>query len=224
MERGFLECEILDRGMKDFGLYVIITNPVLPYRRVAEICVEQGVGMLQLREKRLDDRALLAAAAEITAVTRGTETLFVMNDRADLALLAGADVLHLGQGDISLADARRVVGPEMKIGLSTHSLQQAHEAIAAGADYIGFGPVWPTPTKAIADPAVGLKQLSEVVGFSSVPVVAIGGIFPENLDEVLAAGARNVCLVRHLMESDDLAERIANLKSKIAERRSRHTK
>jgi thiamine-phosphate pyrophosphorylase len=201
--------------MRDFGLYVIITDPVLSYRRVAEICVECGVRMLQLREKHLDDKAILAAAAEILDVTRGTDTMFVMNDRADLAALAGADAVHLGQGDISLSDARRIVGPDMTIGLSTHSIEQARKAIADGADYIGFGPVWATPTKAIPDPAVGVAQLAEVVKFSPVPVVAIGGIFPENLPDVLAAGARNVCLVRHLMESDALDERINALIERI---------
>jgi thiamine-phosphate pyrophosphorylase len=197
--------------MTDPGVYVIITDPVLPYGRIAEICVARGVKMLQLREKRLDDKAILAAAARITAVTRGTATRFVMNDRADLALLAGADVLHLGQGDISLADARRIVGPEMKIGLSTHTLDQARRAIAEGADYIGFGPVWATPTKDVPDEVVGLDLLRRVVAFSPVPVVAIGGIFPENLGEVLAAGARSFSLVRYLMSTPDLDERIGIL-------------
>jgi thiamine-phosphate pyrophosphorylase len=204
--------------MNDFGLYVIITNPVLSYGEIAGVCVARGVRMLQLREKGLSDRELLAAAAEILAVTRGTDTLFVMNDRADLAALSGADVLHLGQGDISLKDARRIVGDRMMIGLSTHSPGQAHDAIAQGADYIGFGPVWPTPTKAVPDPEVGTEQLAGVVGFSPVPVVAIGGIFPENLDSVLAAGARNVCLVRHLMESpttEELSGRIELLQNRL---------
>lgn len=201
--------------MTNFGLYVIVTDPVLPYRRIAEICVARGVKMLQLREKRLDDKAILAAAAEITAVTRGTDTLFVMNDRADLAVLSDANVLHLGQGDVSLADARRIVGSDMKIGLSTHSLEQARKAIGEGADYIGFGPVWATPTKEVPDAVVGVKQLSEVIAFSPVPVVAIGGIFPENLGEVLAAGARSFSLVRHLMESPDLDTRINKLQSML---------
>lgn len=200
--------------MKDFGVYVIITDPPLPYAEIARICVARGVRMLQLREKNLDDRAILAAAAEITAVTRGTDTLFVMNDRADLALLAGADVVHLGQGDISLSDARRIVGPDMIIGLSTHTLDQARSAIAQGADYIGFGPVWATPTKDVPDEVVGLDLLRQVVELSPVPVVAIGGIFPENLPQVFAAGARTFSMVRHLMHPD-IDSRIQQLQASI---------
>lgn len=200
--------------MDGFGVYVIATRPPMPYGEVARICVARGVRMLQLREKHLDDREILAAAAEITAVTRGTGTRFVMNDRADLALLARADALHLGQGDISLADARRIVGPDMIIGLSTHSIEQARHAIADGADYIGFGPVWATPTKEVPDAEVGLERLREVVGFSPVPVVAIGGIFPENLPDVLAAGARTFSLVRHLMHPD-MDRRIQELQAML---------
>jgi thiamine-phosphate pyrophosphorylase len=197
----------------ELGVYVIITDPVLPYRRIAEICVACRVKMLQLREKYLSDKEILAASAEITAVTRGTATNFVMNDRADLALLAGADVLHLGQGDISLRDARRIVGPDMPIGLSTHTVEQAREAIAEGADHIGFGPVWATPTKEVPEGEVtGLELLRQVVALSTVPVVAIGGIFPENLPAVLATGARSFSMVRHLMHPD-MEARIKRLQS-----------
>lgn len=199
--------------MNNFGLYVIITRPILSYTEIAEICVKEGVRMLQLREKHLSDREVLAAAAQITAVTRGTSTLFVMNDRADLALAASADVLHLGQDDIPIEEARKIVGRDMLIGLSTHSIAQAKEALSHKPDYIGFGPVYPTTTKQIADPTVGTELLKEVIGFSDVPVVAIGGIFPHNLKEVLATGAQNFSLVRHLMETTDTQQRIIELKS-----------
>lgn len=192
---------------------MIITKPRLSYESVARVCVECGVKYLQLREKHLDDRETLSVAERVMSITRGTQTKFVMNDRADLALLSGADMLHLGQGDISLADARRIVGDKMPIGLSTHSIAQATEAIAQGPAYIGFGPIYPTTTKAIADPTVGTELLSQVMEFAPIPVIAIGGIFPENANIVVGAGAKNICLVRHLMESETEAE----LKDKIVE-------
>lgn len=194
----------------DFGLYVIATRPTLSYGKVAEICVKCGVRYLQLREKEIDDRVLLEAAREIRSVTSGTSTQFVVNDRADIALLSGADVLHLGQGDLSVADARQIVGA-MPIGLSTHSIDQARQAIAHHPAYIGFGPVYPTTTKKNADPTVGVELLRQVVNFSSVPVVAIGGIFPENIAEVIEAGAKNLCMVRHLMCDENLERKIVEL-------------
>ena len=202
--------------MNDFGLYVIITDPVLPYRTIAEICVRRGVRMLQLREKHLNDREQLAAAQEILEVTRGTETLFVFNDRPDLALISGADVLHLGQDDIPVDAARRLAGPRpLRYGLSTHSPQQARDALACAPDYIGFGPVYATPTKVIADPVVGTRMLREVISFATVPVVAIGGIDETNVRDVLAAGARNLCMVRYLMHSPELDERISRMQDLI---------
>lgn len=199
--------------MSDFGLYVIATRPALSYGDVARICVSRGVRYLQLREKDIADRDILAAAKEITDITKGTGTLFVVNDRADLALLAGADVLHLGQGDISVADARKIVGCDIGIGLSTHSIAQARQALALKPAYIGFGPVYPTTTKKNPDPTVGVELLAQVVALSDVPVVAIGGIFPSNIAEVLAAGAKNICMVRHLMCDDDLESKIEELQN-----------
>lgn len=196
--------------MTDFGLYVIATRPTLSYARVAEICVKRGVRYLQLREKEIDDRVLLDAAREIREVTRGTQTKFVINDRADIAVLSHADVLHLGQGDLSMAEARKIVG-DMPIGLSTHSIEQALIAIEQKPIYIGFGPVYPTTTKKNPDPTVGVELLRQVVGLSSVPVVAIGGIFPENIGEVIAAGAKNICMVRHLMCDENLEDKIVRL-------------
>ncbi len=194
---------------------MIITAPQLSYEQVARVAVECGVKYLQLREKGMDDRNVLEAARRIKSVTDGTQTKFIMNDRADLAMLAGADMLHLGQGDITLAQARQIVG-DMPIGLSTHSLQQAREALEQKPEYIGFGPIYPTTTKAIADPTVGTELLGEVLSFADVPVIAIGGIFPENAEVVRAAGAKNICLVRHFMEcqsEEELKRRVQALQA-----------
>lgn len=192
----------------DIGLYVIITDPVLSYGEIARICVEEGVGMLQLRQKYLSDSDLVRIGREIKSVTKGSETLFCINDRADIAVATDADVLHLGQEDMAIEDARKIVGKEMIIGLSTHTLYQAHEALAKRPDYIGYGPVFPTTTKVKADTPVGLEQLKEVVGFSNVPVVALGGLFPSNLEMVRKAGASSYSLVRYLMETEHLRDRI----------------
>lgn len=190
--------------MEHFGLYIIVTKPVLPYTTIAEQCVASGVRMLQLREKHLPDGQLLKIAKTLRSITEGTNTRLVINDRPDIAVLCRADYLHLGQDDMPIDEARRLVG-DMKIGLSTHSLAQAREALLKKPDYIGFGPIYPTNAKAIPDPPVGTSLLKQVLEMAdTVPVVAIGGIFPENLHEVMDTGARNVALVRHFMQSVNL--------------------
>ncbi len=199
--------------MKDFGLYAIMTSPRAGHRRFAEICVEEGVCILQLREKNLPDGQLVAIANDIRAITKGTGTSFVVNDRADIAARCHADGLHLGQSDMDIEKARDIF--DGIIGLSTHSIRQAKDALEKQPDYIGFGPVYATPTKAIPDPVVGTELLAEVARFANIPVVAIGGIFPENLPEILRTGARNVALVRFLMEVEDPRERIRFLQKTI---------
>ncbi|HJJ38390.1 MAG TPA: thiamine phosphate synthase, partial [Methanocorpusculum sp.] len=140
----------------DFGLYLIITKPSLSYTEIAEIAVKYKVKYLQLREKDASDREILWAAGEILRVTRGTETKFVLNDRTDLASLAGADCLHLGQDDISLPAAKKICGDRVReFGLSTHNLEQVKEAVRLGPEYIGFGPIFLTPTKKNPDPVTG---------------------------------------------------------------------
>ncbi len=196
--------------MIDFGIYIIITKPQLTYTTIAEKCVKNGIKMLQLREKHLSDKELIRIGREIKSITKGSDTKFVVNDRPDLAVLCDADYLHLGQDDIPMEDARRIVG-NMKIGLSTHSIAQATEALAKNPDYIGFGPVYPTITKAIPDKPVGTNLLKQVLGMAKVPVVAIGGIFPENVEEVIGTGARNIALVRHFMQTNEFDTRVSEI-------------
>lgn len=202
--------------MNNFGIYSIITKPELPYTTIAEKCVENHVTMMQLREKHLPDRQLLKIARDLRAVTKGTATHLIINDRPDIASLCDADYLHLGQDDIRMEDARKIVG-SMKIGLSTHSIEQAREALAQNPDYIGFGPIFSTNAKANPDPPVGPDLLREVLGFAHVPVVAIGGLFPENIDQVISAGARNIAMVRHFMQSFGFDDRIQNIRKKLGE-------
>ncbi len=201
--------------MQDFGLYIIITKPELSYEEIAKICVRQNIKMIQLREKQLTDREIIEAGRRIKSITAGTNTLLVINDRVDLALAAGADVLHLGQDDLPIEEARKIAGDRLKIGLSTHSIEQVREALTHKPDYIGFGPVYPTNAKARPDAPVGVEMLKEVLAFADVPVVAIGGIFPENLDEVVAAGAKNVALVRHFMQTTETEQRIVEINRRL---------
>lgn len=192
--------------MNHFGLYIVITRPVLPYARIAEDAVRLGVKMLQLREKHLNDRELLRVAREIRSITRNTGTSFVINDRPDLAVLCEADYLHIGQDDLDIQEVRKIASG-IKIGLSTHSIEQAGKALELHPDYISFGPVYSTNAKEKPDPPVGTLQLRQVLSFANVPVVAIGGIFPENLHEVLQSGARNIAMIRYLMQSENFFER-----------------
>lgn len=203
-----------DANIQDPGVYIIITRPLLPHTTIAEKCVENNISMMQLREKHLPDRELLKIARDLRAVTRGTNTRLVINDRPDIARLCNADFLHLGQDDMTPGDARKIVG-DMKIGLSTHSLDQARKALEQKPDYIGFGPVYPTNAKANPDPPVGTKLLSEVLKFANVPVIAIGGIFPKNLNEILETGARNIAMVRHFMQTKNFEGRIKQLQKRL---------
>lgn len=195
----------------DFGLYAIATEPASGYEGFAKHCVREGVRILQLRDKVLPDRELLDIARRMGKITRGSRTLFFINDRPDIAILSGADGVHLGQDDLPPADVRQLLPPTMLLGLSTHNPAQARTALEFTPDYIGFGPIHPTPTKAKPDPVQGLDPLKEVLSFSAVPVVAIGGLFPENLGEVLDAGTRNIALVRYLMEPVNPSQRIREI-------------
>jgi thiamine-phosphate pyrophosphorylase len=164
---------------------------------LARRAVAAGCPMLQLRAKHLDDRSSIELALELRALCKGIGAAFVMNDRADIARVVGADWLHLGQSDLRIGDARKVVG-DMRIGVSTHDFEQATEAEREGADLIAFGPVFETKTKQNPDPVVGVQRLAELCRSVSRPVVAIGGITPENAGETLEAGARYVAVVSAL--------------------------
>jgi thiamine-phosphate pyrophosphorylase len=156
-----------------------------------------GATVIQIREKNLSSGEFFADAAAAVKIARAAKIRILINDRVDIALMAAADGVHLGQDDLPAAAARKLLGPDAVIGLSTHSIQQIREALSDGnADYIAFGPIFPTSTKTDHEPLVGLETLSQVrelVGV--VPLVAIGGINRKNLASVLRAGAESAAMI-----------------------------
>jgi thiamine-phosphate pyrophosphorylase len=166
-----------------------------------------GASMFQLREKSLTDRLLLARAREVRRWTRKAGALLIINDRPDIARLAGADGVHLGQDDLSVREARRILGPDTLIGVSTHDLEQVGRAIQEGASYIGLGPTFPSATKAF-DAFPGLRFLREAAQVTGIPAFAIGGIGPDNVREVARAGAQRVA-VGHAISSAESPRSVA---------------
>jgi thiamine-phosphate pyrophosphorylase len=154
--------------------------------------------MLQIRAKGAGAADLAALARAVLPAARAAGVPLCVNDRLDVALAVGADAVHLGQDDLPLAEARGIARGRLVIGISTHNPEQARAAIAGGADYIGFGPIFATTTKANPDPVVGIEALSGVVGVAAgaVPLVAIGGISLLNVAEVASAGASAAALIR----------------------------
>ena len=189
--------------MKDFGFYLVITNPVVGYARCAEAAVRAGVKIVQLRMKHAAREDILREAREMRRVTRGTGTLFIVNDDPALAAEAEADGVHVGQDDMSPVEVRAKF-PQLKVvGLSTHNLDQVRASWDQPIDYIGVGPVYATPTKDIPDPTLGPEMAGRMIAAARVPAVAIGGINAELLPPVLAAGARNFAVVRAVCQSPD---------------------
>jgi thiamine-phosphate pyrophosphorylase len=167
--------------------------------------IQAGTGMIQLRDKHLDDRELIERARTLVEQTRGSQTLCVVNDRADVASAVGADGVHVGQDDLSVKDVRAIVGLRTLIGVSTHNIEQARAAVLDGADYLGAGPTFASRTKSFDDFA-GLDYLREVSGEIRLPTFAIGGITVERLPSVIAAGIDRVAVSSAITEAGDPAE------------------
>ena len=183
--------------------------------RAVRAALAGGVDMLQLRDPTLADEQLLETAARFRDLCDERGALLWINDRPDLAIRAGADGVHLGQADMPVADARREVGPEMLIGLSTHSVAQLDDGLRAGADQLSVGPVWETPTKP-GRPAAGLDYVRAAAARRpDVPWFAIGGIDSENVAEVLDAGAERVVVVRAIRDAADTRAAAAELRAAL---------
>lgn len=200
-------------GIVDFG-YVAGRD----VEKVAAALLSGGADIIQLRAKGIPLETIAAAARKIIPLCKAAGVPFILNDHPEMAAELGADGVHIGQDDGSIYDVRSRIPEGMIIGRSTHSLAQAKQALADGADYIGFGPLFPTPTKA-GRPAIGLGDISEMereVG-SKIPAFCIGGIKPDNLGEVLAAGALRCVVVSHLLLAGDIAAATRSARAAISQ-------
>ncbi len=192
--------------LADALLYVLIDGctSAKQFRTLVASLVSSGVHVIQLRDKRPDERLLLERARVLREMTLSTGTLFVMNDRADLAVLSRADGVHMGQDDLTVKAARTIVGPGVLVGVSAHSIEQARQAVMDGADYIGVGPTFPSETKQF-EQFPGVELLCAVAAEIRLPTFAIGGLDAENLPSVLSTGVRRIAVSGAVARSEDPA-------------------
>lgn len=184
-----------------------------PIKMVADQ-IKGGADVIQLREKDMPKREKLGLGLEIRKATTQEGVLFIVNDDLDLALILDADGVHLGQDDIPIKYARQLLKDKI-IGISTHSLDQAREAIDSGADYIGIGPAFKTGTKIKADPVVGIDLVLAVKALSPIPVIAIGGIGENNIDLLVNRGIKRVAIISDILSSRDIKAKTRTLKEKL---------
>jgi thiamine-phosphate pyrophosphorylase len=188
----------------DVRLCVLITESLCkrPWLEAAEQAILGGADALQLREKDLSSGELLCRAKSFVALCKKHHVISIINDRADIALLSDADGLHVGQTDLPAIEARKLIGPEKILGVSTHNLTQAHQAVRDGANYIGVGPVFKSPTKP-RDILPGLPFAAAAAKEIPIPILAIAGITPANVDQVMATGVTGIAVTAAVLTSDD---------------------
>ena len=190
-------------------LYVILDAALVTTSETdcAQRLVDGGVRLLQYRNKEASARELLESSKKLAALLAPQGVAFLVNDRADVAALAGASGVHVGQEDLDVEDARRVVGAGKWVGVSTHNLEQFKQAAASSADYIAVGPIFTTSTKAKPDPVVGTEFIRSVRVLTDKPIVAIGGITLERTAATIEAGADSVAVISDILRVPDPASR-----------------
>jgi thiamine-phosphate pyrophosphorylase len=204
------------RRFAQVRLYVLVTESSCqrPWLEVAEGAIAGGADCLQLREKSLEGAELLRRARSLVELCRANGVLCIINDRPDIAVLADADGVHVGQEDLPVIEARKIVGPEKIVGVSTHNLAQAKQAVLDGADYIGVGPVFRSSTKT-REILPGLGYAKAVAEQIALPAVAIAGITEENIVEVLATGVNAIAVTAAVAACDDPRAATERLKARL---------
>ncbi len=205
--------------MPDFSLYLVTDRSLAHGRSTVDIvraAVAGGATCVQLREKHASTRDFLNEAKAVRALLKDLGVPLIINDRVDVALAVNAEGVHLGQTDMPIADARRIVGRSMLIGISAECVEDALRAEAEGADYVGISPVFATPTKTDTAPALGLSGVAAIRARVSLPLVGIGGIGPANAAEVIRAGCDGIAVVSAIVAAPSPRDAAADLKHLIS--------
>lgn len=193
--------------MKDVRLYAITGEEFHPNRPLLEVMEEAilgGVDIIQLRDKTSSKRVILEKARALRELTKKYDIPLIINDHIDIALAVDADGVHLGQDDLPLKEARQIIGDDKIIGISTHRIEEARAAQEGGADYIGVGPIFPTQSKKDVVAPVTTKYIEQVAKEITIPFFAIGGIKRHNVDQVIQAGAKRICMISEIVGADDV--------------------
>ena len=201
--------EILLYGIMD-GRFTDIS-----YEKLCCNLIDAGIKIIQLRDKVLSDKSLLQTAKQISEICKEKEVLFIVNDRVDIAYLADADGVHLGQDDIPIDNAKQILGFNKIFGLSTHNLNQVEYASEQDMDYIGFGPVYPTKSKENPDPVTGFKNLELVNEKYNIPVVAIGGINHSNIKNVVKCKPKMICVMSGIISRENIKDEVLKFRREI---------
>lgn len=206
------------RKIEDYSLYLVITEQYGQGRsavEIAEAAIKGGVDLIQMREKNKSRPELVELGKRLSKLCRDNDVIFIVNDDPALAKAVEADGVHLGQEDVkkySIPAARKILGRDKIIGISTHSLEQFKEAHEKDFDYIAYGPIFKTKTK---DYSLGTDDIEHILKIAKKPVVFIGGIDLSNIEQVLDKGAGNIALIRGVIESDDIESKAKEFKNKI---------
>lgn len=201
------------------GLYVILdpsVRPDCPLGDVLQVSTTAGAKIFQYRNKTASMKTAYAEALPLRKVAQELGVLFIINDRCDLALAVDADGVHLGQGDLPLNHARKIMGPDKLIGISTHSREQVVVATAGGPDYLGFGPIFTPGSKLDHDPVVGLQGLRAIRPLTALPIFAIGGITADRAEEVIRAGADGVAVISAILKAPDISQAVTDFASLVS--------
>ena len=202
------------------GLYIILDPSVSPARPLVEVltaAAEAGASLFQYRNKTASMKEAYVEALALRHAAAKAGVLFIVNDRCDLALAVDADGVHLGQGDLPLDLARKVMGPDKLIGISTHNLDQVRETTAGKPDYLGFGPIFKPGSKQDHDPVVGLEGLRAMRPLTSLPVFAIGGIQIDQVGEVTRFGANGVAVISAISKAPDISHAVKSFLAQLPE-------